>query len=123
MPCGRINSVAEALDDPHTAARAMVETAEHPALGALKMLGIPFKFSDTECSVRRPPAKRGEHADEIPAGRRFAASSPVPSGYSENTRTHLTERLLNKRTDRFPLWLDQEMGSRPGTSRKGERGL
>jgi CoA:oxalate CoA-transferase len=93
VPCGRINSVAEALDDPHTAARAMVETAEHPALGALKMLGMPFKFSDTECSVRPPPTKRGEHADEILAGRRFAASSPVPSGYSENTRTHLTERV------------------------------
>ena len=47
VPCGRINSVAEALDDPHTAARAMVETVEHPAIGALKTLGVPFKFSDT----------------------------------------------------------------------------
>ena len=44
VPCGRINSVAEALDDPHTAARAMVETVEHPAIGALKMLGVPFSF-------------------------------------------------------------------------------
>jgi len=68
VPCGRINSVAEALDDPHTAAREMVETVEHPAIGALKMLGIPFKFSDTECSVQRPPPKLGEHTDEILAG-------------------------------------------------------
>ena len=49
---------------PHTAARRMVETVEHPAIGALKMLGIPFKFSDTACSVRRAaadarPAHRG----------------------------------------------------------------
>jgi succinate---hydroxymethylglutarate CoA-transferase len=65
VPCGRINSVAEALDDPHTAARAMVETVEHPAIGALKMLGVPFKFSDTECSLRRPPPKLGEHSEEI----------------------------------------------------------
>jgi succinate--hydroxymethylglutarate CoA-transferase len=65
VPCGRINSVAEALDDPHTAARAMVETVEHPAIGALKMLGVPFKFSDTECSVRRAPPKLGEHSEEI----------------------------------------------------------
>src|SRR3954447_25078587 len=47
VPCGRINTVAQALDDPHTAARRMVETAEHPEIGELKMLGIPFKFSDT----------------------------------------------------------------------------
>jgi succinate--hydroxymethylglutarate CoA-transferase len=65
VPCGKINSVAEALDDPHTAARAMVETVEHPAIGALKMLGVPFKFSDTECSVRRAPPKLGEHSEEI----------------------------------------------------------
>ena len=65
VPCGRINSVAEALDDPHTAARRMVETVEHPVIGTLKMLGIPFKFSDTACSVRRPPPTLGQHSDEV----------------------------------------------------------
>jgi succinate---hydroxymethylglutarate CoA-transferase len=68
VPCGRINSVAEALDDPQTAARDMIETIEHPTIGALKMLGIPFKFSDTGCSVRRPPPTLGQHSDEILAG-------------------------------------------------------
>jgi crotonobetainyl-CoA:carnitine CoA-transferase CaiB-like acyl-CoA transferase len=65
VPCGRINSVAEALDDPHTAARRMIESIEHPSIGKLNMLGIPFKFSDTACSVRRPPPLLGEHNDEI----------------------------------------------------------
>ena len=65
VPCGKINTVAEALDDPHTAARRMVETVEHPVIGTLKMLGIPFKFSDTACSVRRPPPTLGQHSDEI----------------------------------------------------------
>jgi len=68
VPCGKINSVAEALDDPHTAARRMVETVEHPVIGTLKMLGIPFKFSDTACSVRRAPPTLGQHNDEILAG-------------------------------------------------------
>jgi crotonobetainyl-CoA:carnitine CoA-transferase CaiB-like acyl-CoA transferase len=68
VPCGRINSVAEALDDPQTAARDMIETVEHPALGALKMLGIPFKFSETVCSVRHAPPALGQHTDEILAG-------------------------------------------------------
>jgi crotonobetainyl-CoA:carnitine CoA-transferase CaiB-like acyl-CoA transferase len=68
VPCGRINSVAEALDDPHTAARNMIETVEHPTIGALQMLGIPFKFSDTVCAVRRPPPTLGQHSDEILSG-------------------------------------------------------
>jgi succinate--hydroxymethylglutarate CoA-transferase len=65
VPCGKINSVAEALDDPHTAARRMVETVEHPVIGTLKMLGIPFKFSDTACSVRRAPPTLGQHSEEV----------------------------------------------------------
>jgi len=65
VPCGRINTVADALDDPHTLARDMIETVEHPTIGALKMLGIPFKFSDTTCSVRRAPPTLGQHNDEI----------------------------------------------------------
>jgi len=65
VPCGKINTVAGALDDPHTAARRMVETVEHPTIGALKMLGIPFKFSDTQCTVRRAPPTLGQHNDEV----------------------------------------------------------
>jgi crotonobetainyl-CoA:carnitine CoA-transferase CaiB-like acyl-CoA transferase len=65
IPCGRINTVAQALDDPQTAARNMIETAEHPVVGALKMVGSPFKFSDTPTSVRRAPPVLGEHSEEI----------------------------------------------------------
>src|SRR5712672_562902 len=65
VPCGRINTVAQALDDPHTAARRMVETVTHPTIGELKMLGIPFKFSDTPAAVGRAPPTLGQHTDEI----------------------------------------------------------
>jgi crotonobetainyl-CoA:carnitine CoA-transferase CaiB-like acyl-CoA transferase len=65
VPCGKINSVAEALADSQVLARDMIETADHPAVGTLKMLGIPFKFSDTKPSVRRAPPTLGQHTDEI----------------------------------------------------------
>ncbi len=65
VPCGKINSVAGALADPHTQARSMVETVEHPTIGALKIMGIPFKFSDTACAVRRAPPTLGQHTDEV----------------------------------------------------------
>jgi crotonobetainyl-CoA:carnitine CoA-transferase CaiB-like acyl-CoA transferase len=65
IPSGRINSVAEAIEQPHTAARRMVETVEHPTIGTLRLLGIPFKLSDTACSVRLPPPLLGQHSAEI----------------------------------------------------------
>jgi crotonobetainyl-CoA:carnitine CoA-transferase CaiB-like acyl-CoA transferase len=65
VPCGKINSVADALADPHTEARRMIEAVEHPTIGALKMLGIPFKFSETPPSVRRAPPTLGQHTEEI----------------------------------------------------------
>jgi succinate---hydroxymethylglutarate CoA-transferase len=68
VPCGRINSVAEALADPQTHARQMIETVEHPTIGDLKLIGLPYKFSGTPASVRRPPPTLGEHTDEILRG-------------------------------------------------------
>jgi succinate---hydroxymethylglutarate CoA-transferase len=65
VPCGRINSVAEALADPQTQAREMIKTMEHPTVGDLKLVGPPYKFSGTPASVRRPPPTLGEHTDEI----------------------------------------------------------
>jgi crotonobetainyl-CoA:carnitine CoA-transferase CaiB-like acyl-CoA transferase len=65
VPCGRINTVAQALEDEHTRARGMVETVEHPAIGALKMLGIPFKFSSTQCAVSLPPPTLGQHTGDV----------------------------------------------------------
>jgi crotonobetainyl-CoA:carnitine CoA-transferase CaiB-like acyl-CoA transferase len=65
VPCGRINSVKQALDAPHTAARGMVETIQHPTIGPLRMVGTPFKFSGTPTSVRRAPPTLGQHTDEV----------------------------------------------------------
>jgi crotonobetainyl-CoA:carnitine CoA-transferase CaiB-like acyl-CoA transferase len=65
IPCGLINTVAQALADPQTQARAMVETVTHPTAGAVKMLGIPMKFSGTPASVRSAPPVLGQHSDEI----------------------------------------------------------
>jgi len=68
VPCGRISSVGQALTDPHAAARQMVETVEHPVVGPLKVIGMPFKFSATPGSVRRAPPVLGQHTEEILVG-------------------------------------------------------
>ena len=43
----------------------MIETVQHPTIGELKLVGMPYKFSDTPASVRRPPPTLGEHTEEI----------------------------------------------------------
>jgi formyl-CoA transferase len=65
VPCGPINSVAEALNDPHTLARDMVRTVKHPKVGDLRMVGIPFRFSGTPEGIRRAPPLLGQHTDEV----------------------------------------------------------
>jgi crotonobetainyl-CoA:carnitine CoA-transferase CaiB-like acyl-CoA transferase len=65
IPCGRINTVAQALSDPHTVAREMVRSVSHPTAGEVKMLGIPFRFSDTPASIRRAPPTLGQHTEQI----------------------------------------------------------
>ena len=65
VPCGKINSVRQAFDDPQTAARNMIAAAEHPKIGTLKMVGTPFKLNRTPTSIRRAPPLLNQHADEI----------------------------------------------------------
>ena len=65
MPCGPINSVAEALTDPHTLARGMVRSVKHPKVGDLKMVGMPFRFSGTPEAIRRAPPLLGQHTEEV----------------------------------------------------------
>jgi crotonobetainyl-CoA:carnitine CoA-transferase CaiB-like acyl-CoA transferase len=65
IPAGPINTVGEIMDDPHMQARKMVEELIHPEYGPLKVLGIPFKLSDTPGVVENAPPKFGEHNREV----------------------------------------------------------
>jgi crotonobetainyl-CoA:carnitine CoA-transferase CaiB-like acyl-CoA transferase len=65
VPCGSVRDVAEALADPQLDARAMIETVEHISAGAIRVLGVPIKLSDTPGSVRTAPPALGQHTDRI----------------------------------------------------------
>ena len=55
VPAGPIRDYAEALDDPHTHARDMVVTAEHPVEGRLRMLGSPLTLDGASPPMRAAP--------------------------------------------------------------------
>ena len=65
IPCGGVRSIAEALGDPQIIARDMVQTVMHPTVGAVQVLGIPTKLSDSPGAVNRPPPRLGEHTDAV----------------------------------------------------------
>ncbi len=65
LPCGPVNTMVEALDDPQTRARDMVVTVEHTTLGPVETLGLPVKFSATPGAVRRGAPLLGEHSAEV----------------------------------------------------------
>ena len=67
VPCGRINTLAEALGDPHLIERGFIVELEHPALGLIKSLATPIHLEDTPLVYRRHPPRLGEHSDEVAA--------------------------------------------------------
>ncbi|HEU5394877.1 MAG TPA: CoA transferase, partial [Candidatus Methylomirabilis sp.] len=42
LPCGPVNTVAQVLADPAVRHLGMVQEMEHPSLGPMRLLGIPF---------------------------------------------------------------------------------
>jgi formyl-CoA transferase len=67
VPVSAVRSVPEVLNDPQVRAREMVVSVEHPSIGEVRLLGIPFKFSDTPARVTRHPPLLGEHSAEVRA--------------------------------------------------------
>jgi crotonobetainyl-CoA:carnitine CoA-transferase CaiB-like acyl-CoA transferase len=65
FPAGPVLSVGEMHRDPQALAREMVVDLEHPAVGAMKTLGLPVKFSETPGGVHRPAPLYGQHSREV----------------------------------------------------------
>jgi crotonobetainyl-CoA:carnitine CoA-transferase CaiB-like acyl-CoA transferase len=65
VPCGPINDVIAAFASPQAQAREMVVDIEHPLLGPVRQVGVPFKLAATPASIRSAPPLLGEHGDEI----------------------------------------------------------
>lgn len=65
VPCGSVRDVDEVLQDPHIAAREMIQELQHPAAGAIRVTGVPIKLSETPGAVRTPPPTLGQHTVDI----------------------------------------------------------
>jgi crotonobetainyl-CoA:carnitine CoA-transferase CaiB-like acyl-CoA transferase len=64
VPCGPVNTVAQALVDPQTAARNMIIETEHPEFGTVRQLNSAVRVGDEPRSHRRAP-RRNEDAESV----------------------------------------------------------
>lgn len=65
IPVGPINSVSEALATPQAIARQMVVEMPLGSGDSTKVIGLPFQFSKTRSSIRRPPPELGADTIEV----------------------------------------------------------
>jgi crotonobetainyl-CoA:carnitine CoA-transferase CaiB-like acyl-CoA transferase len=65
VPCGSVRNFQELFADPQVAAREMVARLQHPTIGAMQVLGVPVKLSDTPGGIDTPPPRLGEHTDAV----------------------------------------------------------
>lgn len=65
VPNAPILSVSQALSQPHTLAREMVVSADHPAAGPVRMVGRPIKFPGARQTPLRAAPVLGQHTVQV----------------------------------------------------------
>ncbi|HUS81748.1 MAG TPA: CaiB/BaiF CoA-transferase family protein [Dehalococcoidia bacterium] len=65
LPCGPLNNIAEAAEQPQVKARRMLVDVEHPVIGKLPLPDTPVKLSRTPGGIRGASPALGEHTDEV----------------------------------------------------------
>ena len=62
IPCGPVNTIAQALDDPHTAARGMIVHTDHPLFGTLHLPATAARVGELPVPTKRAPRRNEDFA-------------------------------------------------------------
>ncbi|MEX2372733.1 MAG: CaiB/BaiF CoA-transferase family protein [Dehalococcoidia bacterium] len=65
IPCGPLNSIAEAAAMEQVAARDMLPEVEHRTFGRVRLANSPVKMSRTPAGIRGTSPGMGEHSREV----------------------------------------------------------
>lgn len=63
--CARVQDFEDVVNDPQVAHNDLIQTIQHPKAGAVKVIGMPVKFSGTPGTIRLAPPLVGEHTDGV----------------------------------------------------------
>ena len=65
LPCGPLNNIPQAAEQPQVKARGMLVEVEHPVIGRLPLPDTPVKLSRTPGGIRGASPALGEHTDAV----------------------------------------------------------
>ena len=65
VPAAAVCDPRLASRHPHFAARGFLETVEHPAVGAVALPSLPFRYASVARWLLRPPPTLGQHSREV----------------------------------------------------------
>lgn len=65
IPYACVERTPSLASDPQAIANGYIIDFDHPAYGREKTIGIPYRFSETPASVRRPCPQFGQHTEEV----------------------------------------------------------
>ena len=65
LPCGRLNNIAQAAEQPQVVARRMLVEVEHPRIGRLKLPDTPVKLSRTPGGIKGPSPALGQDTYDV----------------------------------------------------------
>ena len=64
IPHALVNDYIQALEDPQVKHRGLLHEVDHPVSGKIKVVGPPWRMSNTNTEVRSPPTL-GQHTAEV----------------------------------------------------------
>ena len=65
IPCGPVNTIAQAAADPQVQHRRMLREVTHAKAGTIAIADTPLRFSRSEAGIQGPPPSLGEHTAAI----------------------------------------------------------
>ena len=65
VPSGAVNDVIAAFAQPQAQSREMSVSIDHPQLGSVRQIGLPYKLTATPATIRLAPPLLGEQGPAI----------------------------------------------------------
>jgi CoA:oxalate CoA-transferase len=65
IPCGPVNTIAQAAEDPQVVSRGMLQEITHPVAGTMRIANTPIRLSRSESGIKGPPPSFGENTRDV----------------------------------------------------------